>query len=564
MKLKDFVESDTYKQTSDNDYLSQFEEEKPSGIESFLRGAGQGLTVGTIDELTGTIAGAIDPNKTAEEARAESSSRYDAAQKAHPYISGAGNIVGSLIPTAVSAVGTVLSGGAAAPALGGTVASTAARIGGQTAAKQLGKTALKQAAKQALKSQIKRGVIEGAIGGVGYSDKLGRKGTTLGDIAKEATIGGVIGGAVPVAGNALSTITKPIAKTAGKFGGKSAKTLSDFVENSRMKNLGLSLDPSDVKGFQSREQLQKKAIDLFDELGLNASAKGTGEAYDILNNRLDDIIKGSKGKGVDANTIALDFVKNMENNISVDRSSPASQRAFKYTSNILNDLKANPTVENLSRLKREVQNNMGSIYKNIQNDTTLTEQKTIVKGLRDTLDKALSESVPESKETLSKMATLHKIKEDMIKDADKKVSFSPPFIKLGASTPSIEIPFIKRDAVKSKKDMILQMIAGKNKRLADRNKSVQNAIDAFKSSDLSSAKRRAVIQQILYANKGETRAHDEKEPYNEIPTVNHGEPYYKVLSEDGGTEVNVSQSELVDYINAGYRVIEEFEPVNGR
>lgn len=179
---------------SDNDMSAMEESSRPSGLESGIRGLAQGASFDFADEITGGLESAagslgLVPDKTYEQARDESRAAYQAAQKANPIEYGAGQVGG--------AIGTMFIPGLNV-AKGATLGGTALRAG-LTSAAQGGLTSLGASE-------------EDNIGGLARDTLVG------------AGIGGLIGGATPLAGNLISKASSKVGEgvrdVAEWFGGK--------------------------------------------------------------------------------------------------------------------------------------------------------------------------------------------------------------------------------------------------------------------------------------------------------------------------------------------------------
>ncbi len=159
--------------------------EAVSGLESFARGTGQGLSIGFADEGTALVESALT-DKPYDQALAESRAAYKQAEKDNPIAYNTGDY-GSSIGLALA------TGGGSAVAAGG---AAAARLGF--------KEALKQGTKKLGKETLRSGAVSAAEG-VGRSEA-----DTLGGVARDAAVGGTIGA---------------IAPSALKIGGKAIKTV---------------------------------------------------------------------------------------------------------------------------------------------------------------------------------------------------------------------------------------------------------------------------------------------------------------------------------------------------
>jgi hypothetical protein len=184
--------------------LAAAQADDPSMLESFGRGAAQGATFGFADELTGGLEAGGDALddlsldnflKNYRKHRDESRANYERAEKANPIASGLGNLTGAIAPALLSGGGSLAASGAAG----------------------LGQAALRAAAV---------GAGSGALAGAGTSTAdltQGDVGNFAGDVGKGAVMGGVLGGAMPLAGAA----TKGVGKLAGGALDKAGNLLND-------------------------------------------------------------------------------------------------------------------------------------------------------------------------------------------------------------------------------------------------------------------------------------------------------------------------------------------------
>lgn len=174
--------------------------EEPGIVEALGRGALQGATFGFADEIAGGVE-SLFGDKTYEQARDESRANFDAAAKAHGIADTIGQVGGNVLSMLVPA-------------------GVAAKVGGTVGKGAQAMSALMKA------NPVKTGAAMGAVGATGASET--DKANT-GQLATEAALGGVIGGALPVAGKLLG----------GAVGiGK------DFVS----RNVKSVLDPTEVMG----------------------------------------------------------------------------------------------------------------------------------------------------------------------------------------------------------------------------------------------------------------------------------------------------------------------------
>ena len=254
-----------------------------SKLESGLRGAGQGVTVGFLDEMMAAFGtkGAspsqiiAEPEKAIETEKkmfqdyeanlAEERALNAAAQEANPLTYGASEIVGGIAP------GLVTGGGAAAAniAKAGATQGVKAAVGG------------------AVKEGAKLGAKFGAVSGAGYSE-----GETplevAGDVAIGTAIGGAAGAALPLGIEGAKTGAKKLLtgtqNLAAKIpGGELARAAYKFGKQGK----GISTNQLDddlervATKVYDNIKVKKKANDLIkvkdelDKLGFAVDTKAT-------------------------------------------------------------------------------------------------------------------------------------------------------------------------------------------------------------------------------------------------------------------------------------------------
>jgi hypothetical protein len=195
--------------------MAEAEIPKTSQLEAGLRGAAQGLTFESADELTARLE-SLATGKPYEQALAESRAEYKAAEEEYPITTGIGGLAGGV----AQGIGiTALTGGAGAPAAAGTAVGRLAKLG------KLAKAALvPSAGKGAIKniaSAATTGGIMGGLTGIGASEEEGLKAvkeapmSALSGAAVGGALGGVVEGAKGLIGAAGKSISKGVEE--GKF-----------------------------------------------------------------------------------------------------------------------------------------------------------------------------------------------------------------------------------------------------------------------------------------------------------------------------------------------------------
>lgn len=195
--------------------MAEVEIPKTSQLEAGLRGAAQGLTFESADELTARLE-SLATGKPYEQALAESRAEYKAAEEEYPITTGIGGLAGGV----AQGIGiTALTGGAGAPAAAGTAVGRLAKLG------KLAKSAfLPSTSKSAIKnitSAATTGGIMGGLTGIGASEEEGLKAvkeapmSALSGAAVGGALGGVVEGAKGLIGAAGKSISKGVEE--GKF-----------------------------------------------------------------------------------------------------------------------------------------------------------------------------------------------------------------------------------------------------------------------------------------------------------------------------------------------------------
>lgn len=225
--------------------LKPEEQSAISKLESLARGASQGATMGFADEATAG-AESLLTDKTYDQALAESRANYDAAEKANPKTSMAGNLGGSV------------AGGLALAALTGGMGNAA------------GKAAQTISTLDKLKKAATVGSTMGAINAAGLSNEsLMDKPVELAkDVALGGAVGGLGGAAFSKAGDALG---KGVNK-AREFG-----VIDDMFRAFKVGKDGTSyFKPGDVERLESQ------------------ATKAAGETRDVIQEKLSNFGQAKK------------------------------------------------------------------------------------------------------------------------------------------------------------------------------------------------------------------------------------------------------------------------------
>jgi hypothetical protein len=230
--------------------LKELSKPKPSMLESGLRGAAQGASLGFADEITGGVESLLT-GKPYDQARDESRAAYDAAQKANPgtYLAGdvGGAVASSMIP--------------------GLNVAKAATIGGRIGTAALG----------------------GALSGLGNS-----KADNALDMAKDTGTGAALAGGIQGAGEALVPVAKYGAgklsqmlsqasengsPTANRLLSRVAKFTSGVDDDAALRQIQRPLQTAAAEGDDFAFNVGKKALQETEDLG-STLGKNVGKAKD--------------------------------------------------------------------------------------------------------------------------------------------------------------------------------------------------------------------------------------------------------------------------------------------
>ena len=238
----------------------EFLKEKPSMLESSLRGLAQGATFGLADEATGALESAFT-DKTYEQARDESRKAYHEAELANPKTYLAGDIGGGVTTAFIPGLGFLNAGKGAA----------LAEVAG-------------------------KGALQGALGGFGRSE--GDAGTQALDTLTGAALGGATGAIASKAGDLLS--------------GAADKT-QDVADRFTVRSLGGTKKQIEKLGGKASE-----VADLARSEGISspfASSKAVAERADDFIAGVNDKMRPIYEKSSDSTLATGDLLKRLDSKI---------------------------------------------------------------------------------------------------------------------------------------------------------------------------------------------------------------------------------------------------------
>jgi len=295
-----YIKSQEGKKTEFDDDLFDDEtpyEAEPTSGEAALRGAGQGLSMGFLDELKSMLgtSGAspseivAQPKLAAEKERemfqqyerqlAEERAIDEAMKKAQPEAYMAGELTGGIVPG-------LATGGASA-------------VGG----------VLKEGTKQAMKQAAKIGAGYGAVSGAGYSEADNPL-----DLVKDTAIGtgsgAALGAALPLAAKGAKEAfkgTKSLGEKVFDILPKSDQMKATFKYGRQGKSLDQDIIDKDLKSLgqkvlkninqKKKDNRLDEVIDQLDDMGYKVDTKqAVEEAVDDLKKLADGDLMGQQNK----------------------------------------------------------------------------------------------------------------------------------------------------------------------------------------------------------------------------------------------------------------------------
>lgn len=283
----------------------------PSALESLLRGGVQGATLGFGDEIQGAgeaayqkLVGDDGGNSFSDLYGQDVDSARQAnaaAQAAHPYLYGAGNVAGGL------ATGVATSG--LAPAIEGVTG--------------LGATA----------SRVLTGAGMGALSGIGYGN-----GQSINNSAQQALEGALVGGGLSAAFEGAANAMDPDALSASANKFATNATGATGVQVSRFDpDAGQELLSRGIVGFgDTQADIAKKATDALDQ-----SRQGISDSLNALD-------------AAGASPISKDdVVKYLQDKLGDLSNSPAQAGTAKQIQSVIGDFENGPDSYTLNGLENE-------------------------------------------------------------------------------------------------------------------------------------------------------------------------------------------------------------------
>jgi len=230
--------------------VSEVPVEEPSMLESFARGAEQGLTFGFGDEINAALEAATS-DKTYDQAVQESRQAFDAASAANPITSIVGNIAGGIAPASML---SKLVGGGAALARSGVIGQNASKLDKIAKAIQYGSKG-----QGSIHGLAAAGAVEGALGGAALGAGETEKVSEIPEgMVEGASIGGKVGavggGIYGLGRNVLGSIVKsPFAQDIMKTVKLSDKYNVDpmyAVQGEQIKNRSTEVAQDAIQSFK--------------------------------------------------------------------------------------------------------------------------------------------------------------------------------------------------------------------------------------------------------------------------------------------------------------------------
>lgn len=282
---------------------------KPSELESGVRGAAQGVSMGFSDELTGGAEAIYDKLSGDEKDfvdlyrkhRDESRKNYDLAKNTNPLSYGAGEIGGAVSTAFI-------------PGLG---AFNAAK--GATLATRTGLAA-----------------AQGGLSGLGLSNEESVEG-----MAKDTALGAGMGAAIPLVGAAL----KPVANKATQFVADKlkgttntvGKKIGEFAENMAENATGATAAQSEKFKPGSGRQLLDRGLIKAGDNAENIANRVSG-AVDNANSMIDDALTKLDNSGAYADVDQI--VSNLEDQITLLKQDPSKASLVRKLQQTIEDIVA--------------------------------------------------------------------------------------------------------------------------------------------------------------------------------------------------------------------------------
>jgi len=290
---KEFTPEELEKYVSNLKPSSQPPPPQVSKTESALRGGAQGVSFGFADEATARLE-SIMKGVPYEQALEESRQAYRQAQEANPITYTGSEIAGGVLPALIPGVGQAATGA------------------------KLGRLAL-------------MGAGTGALSGLGMSE-----GETVGEIAKDVGISGLLGGALPVLGRGIAKGIEFIPKMSdiavkkGLQGGlgvssellteaeknpKAVKKIMDVYAGENIKKDIIPAKANVVESFMSDNPIAKRAIKN-SKLAVESIPDTTKVDKNLAINALKDQIKVLE-KSMGVSDVRNQAIKMLEDKIKV-------------------------------------------------------------------------------------------------------------------------------------------------------------------------------------------------------------------------------------------------------
>lgn len=331
-----------------------------SQLESAIRGGAQGVSFGFADEATARLE-SIAKGIPYEQALQETRAKYKQAQEANPITYTGSEIAGGVLPSFIPGVGQ---------------AATGAKLGRLAA----------------------MGAGSGALSGLGFSE-----GQTMGEVARDVGIGGVLGGALPVLGRGIAKATqsiKPLADEAIKksltgFTGKTERFLEEIEKNPQ----AIKRIENKFAGDIQQEILPEINAKINDFMTKNPYKQRAVEGSQRAINAIPDDITIARSTG---EKILADSLKELEK----DTVSATAQDARAILNDYLKRFESTKEQIPGREIKRILQNLDGDIEKKFGgygNPFSNDEASKAIKGLRFAWDNELKTKVPEYEKIMQRV-----------------------------------------------------------------------------------------------------------------------------------------------------------------
>lgn len=448
-KLMDIPE--TFSQNLENaSYKEPIQEDnRPSGVESLVRGAAQGLTFDMADELSGAAEAlhnvALGPDQLKdvienyERYRDSSREQFKKAEQENPKLYATGDILGGILPATVT--------------------------GGASALANIGKTGLKTA----IKESAKAGAKAGALVGLGRTEDITDIPEAFEDVTKSAASTAVIGAGLPIAGKGVEAATD-LASGIGKYvkklpviddaikafelakSGKSA--IGEEVPKETLQNIRSSIEDLLIPALESKGKIASKkigkTIDLASELG---GAKNQNKILNQIENNLKEFQSKKVGveRSQDKIQDILDVIENYKTTNIIKGKSLPQPTTRPVTARELQDIK-----QDISQIQQQNYKPSGDVFYEKPIAQSAKDISEALKGQLQSVDPKLRQTYENANLEYSNIKSLLDDFKNLQDPSTQQLhSAVSKYSSLGGNTKSSDIAELTLDRLKQQIDPLI-------------------------------------------------------------------------------------------------------------